>query len=69
MQAAGEQGGQRLTFKIQTSLTQQDLNLARFARNQTIDELIGQTYLSRSHDVIEFREARAEGREPEFNGS
>jgi enoyl-CoA hydratase/carnithine racemase len=33
------------------------------------DELIGQTYLSRSHDVLEFREARAEGREPDFNGS
>ena len=38
-------------------------------RRSMEDELIGQTYLSRSHDVTEFRQARAEGRDPEFNGS
>jgi enoyl-CoA hydratase len=38
-------------------------------RRSMQDELIGQTYLSRSDDVIEFRAARAEGRDPDFTGS
>jgi enoyl-CoA hydratase/carnithine racemase len=38
-------------------------------RRSMQDELIGQTYLSRSHDLVEFRAARTEGRSPKFTGS
>lgn len=38
-------------------------------RRSMQDELVGQTYLSRSHDVLEFRAAHEEGRDPEFTGS
>jgi enoyl-CoA hydratase/carnithine racemase len=38
-------------------------------RASMADELIGQTYLSRSDDMAELRAARAEDREPRFTGS
>lgn len=38
-------------------------------RASMAEELIGQTYISRSDDVAEMRAARAEGREPTFTGS
>ena len=33
------------------------------------EELIGQTYISRSDDLLELRKARAEGRDPIYSGS
>jgi enoyl-CoA hydratase/carnithine racemase len=38
-------------------------------RASMAEELIGQTYLSRSDDMAELRAARAEGREPKYTGS
>ena len=38
-------------------------------RSSMAEELIGQTYLSRSDDLAELRAARAEGRDPHFTGS
>lgn len=38
-------------------------------RASMAEELIGQTYISRSDDMAELRAARAEGREPEYTGS
>lgn len=38
-------------------------------RSSMAEELIAQTYLSRSDDLAEFRAARAENRPPNFTGS
>jgi len=38
-------------------------------RSSMAEELIGQTYISRSDDMAELRAARAEGRDPKYTGS
>jgi enoyl-CoA hydratase/carnithine racemase len=38
-------------------------------RTSMAEELIGQTFISRSDDMAELRAARAEGRDPRFTGS
>jgi enoyl-CoA hydratase/carnithine racemase len=38
-------------------------------RSSMAEELIGQTFISRSDDMAELRAARAEGRDPRFTGS
>ena len=38
-------------------------------RSSMAEELIGQTYISRSDDAAERRAAQAEGREPRYTGS
>ncbi len=38
-------------------------------RASMAEELIGQTYISRSDDMAELRAARAEGRDPDYTGS
>jgi enoyl-CoA hydratase len=38
-------------------------------RSSMADELVGQTFISKSDDMAEMRRARAEGREPQYTGS
>jgi hypothetical protein len=38
-------------------------------RSSMAEELIGQTFVSRSDDMAEMRAARAEGRDPVYTGS
>ena len=38
-------------------------------RSSMAEELIAQTFISRSDDFAEFRAARADGREPHYTGS
>ena len=38
-------------------------------RSSMAEELIGQTFISRSDDMAELRAARAEGRDPVYTGS